>query len=130
MTSSKTSTSKSRKLKTTHLMRTFCLYKGIGMLKLKEMIDKRKMSKQSHPAPIASAIGPCPTLIPALEVYPASSRHPITSALNCRNSLGLRSENKYKSYQSLVKKKRFIFTVDNITFICFRYALISLLRRK
>ena len=31
--------------------------------KKREMIDKRKMSKQSHPAPTASPVGPCPALI-------------------------------------------------------------------
>ena len=39
------------------------------------------MSKPSPPAPIASAIGPCPTVFkilghPAPEVYPAPSHHP------------------------------------------------------
>ena len=29
----------------------------------KEKVDERKMSKQPQPAPIASAIGPCPTFI-------------------------------------------------------------------
>ena len=42
-----------------------------------------KMSKPPPPAPTASAIGPCPTIIqivgrPALEVYPAPSHHPTT----------------------------------------------------
>ena len=41
------------------------------------------MSKQPPPAPTASAVGPCPTVIqivgrPALEVYPAPSHHPTT----------------------------------------------------
>ena len=41
------------------------------------------MSKQPPPAPTASAVGPCPTVIqivgaPALEVYPARSHHPTT----------------------------------------------------
>ena len=41
-----------------------------------------KMSNQPPPAPTASAVGPCPTVIqivaPALEVYPAPSPHPTT----------------------------------------------------
>ena len=42
------------------------------------------MSKQPRPAPIASAIGPCTTIIQivgrqvALEVYPGPSHHPTT----------------------------------------------------
>ena len=40
---------------------------------------REKMSKQPPPAPIASAVGPCPTLdTPALEVYQAPSHHPTT----------------------------------------------------
>ena len=40
-----------------------------------------KMSKPPPPAPTASAIGPCPTVIkfvgrPGLEGYPAPSHHP------------------------------------------------------
>ena len=34
---------------------------------------------------------------------------------------------KYKSYSSLVKKYDIFFTADDMTFICFRYALNSLL---
>ena len=51
--------------------------------KKREMIDERKMSEQSPPAPTASALGPCPSLAKisrtprhALEVYPAASHHP------------------------------------------------------
>ena len=40
------------------------------------------MSKQPPPAPIASAVGPCPTVIqnvgsPEVEVYPAPSHNPM-----------------------------------------------------
>ena len=43
------------------------------------------MSNQPPPAPTASAIGPCPTIIqivgpPALEVYPGPSHHPTIPA--------------------------------------------------
>ena len=42
-----------------------------------------KMSKQPPPAPTASAVGPCPTVIqivgrPGTGVYPAPSHHPTT----------------------------------------------------
>ena len=44
---------------------------------------REKMSKQPPPAPTASAVGPCPTVIqsvgrPALEDYPGPSHHPTT----------------------------------------------------
>ena len=43
------------------------------------------MSKQPPPAPTASAVGPCPTIIqivegPGLEVYPAPPVHPLGGA--------------------------------------------------
>ena len=61
--------------------------------KRKEMIDEIKKnnlkSKQPPPAPTASAVGPCPTLIQIvghpdtrLEVYPAPSHHPTTPRTN------------------------------------------------
>ena len=45
------------------------------------------MSIQPQPAPTASAIGSCPTIIPivghpALEIYPGPSQHPTTPIQN------------------------------------------------
>ena len=51
------------------------------------------MSKQPPLAPTASAIGPCPTITPALEVSPGPSHHPTTPAdhlaLGCHGKVNL-----------------------------------------
>ena len=49
--------------------------------KKREMIDESENVQITPPAPTASAVGPCPTIIkvrgrPALEVYSAPSYHP------------------------------------------------------
>ena len=47
------------------LRQYFSLYRAVSQRerKKRKKIDERKMSKQPPPAPTASAIGPCPTII-------------------------------------------------------------------
>ena len=65
---------------------TYCsLYRAVSQRegdRKREMIDERKNVQTTPPAPTASTVGPCLTLIqirrPALEVYPAPSHQPTT----------------------------------------------------
>ena len=74
------------------LRQYFSLYRAVSQREgeRRERIDESKNVQTTTPAPTASAIGPCPTVIkivgrPALEVYPAPSHHPTTpSPRHCK----------------------------------------------
>ena len=62
--------------------------------KRRERIDESKNVQTTSPAPTASAVGPCPTVIqmvgrPGNGVYPAPSHHPTTPHVGCQAGAGI-----------------------------------------
>ena len=76
------------------LRQYFSLYRAVSQRGRKkiEKIDERKISKQPPPAPIARAIGPCPTMVrisTGTAVYAAPSHHPTSPTIyRCCSPLG------------------------------------------
>ena len=79
------------------------------------------MSKQPPPAPTASAVGPCPTIIqtvgrPALEVYPGPSHHPtapliIASPTRTKSKISRKHANLLRLRLAVSKWKYYLRTV-------------------